>query len=492
MMGKDWIEVELGEVCHTTSGGTPSRKIPEYFSGDIPWVKSGELNYNVIMDTEEHISDDAIANSNARVFPKGTLLIALYGATIGKLAILGIPAATNQAVCGIYQNDILETRFLFYYLFHRRQKLIEQGAGGAQPNISQAILKRLCLLIAPLPEQRTIVSKIEQLFSELDNGIDSLKAAKKKLEIYRQAVLKRAFEGELTKEWRKKQADLPSAGKLLEGIADEWRKFQKSQLHEWKQAIEEWERNGRQGRKPSKPAINTGIKCVSSKASTQKKGKDFWITTTLGQLGIIICGQSPKISEVNTRGEGILYITGPEQWDGKEIKKNKWTLLPKRIAPDGSIFITVKGAGVGKLFPGTRCAIGRDIYAFKPGPFMNYSYVYYALKHSIDEVIMKAQGDIPGLSKNHIMDHCIGLCSKREQDQIVHEIETRLSVCDNILDSIEKGLEKAESLRQSILKKAFEGKLLSEEELAACKLEPDWEPADKLLERIRKQRNGKI
>src|SRR5665647_3409700 len=99
---KDWKWVKLGEVSQTTSGGTPSRREPKYYNGNIPWVKSGELNKGLIKDTEEKISEEALKNSSAKIFPKGTLLIALYGATIGKLAFLGVDAATNQAICGIY------------------------------------------------------------------------------------------------------------------------------------------------------------------------------------------------------------------------------------------------------------------------------------------------------------------------------------------------------------------------------------------------------
>lgn len=155
------------------------------------------------------------------------MLVALYGATIGKLAFLGVDAATNQAVCAIFKNGIFESKFLYYLFFHRKQDLIKEAIGGAQPNISQTILKNLEVTICPLPEQRAIVSKIEQLFSELENGIANLKLAKEQLKVYRQAVLKKAFEGELTKKWREQQTDLPDAGGLLEQIRKEKEKAAK-------------------------------------------------------------------------------------------------------------------------------------------------------------------------------------------------------------------------------------------------------------------------
>lgn len=156
---KDWEVKKLGKVCFTTSGGTPSRKHSKYYQGDIPWVKSGELDKGLITDTEEKISEAAIKNSSAKVFPKGTLLIALYGATTGKLAFLGIDAATNQAVCGIFKSEVVESKFLYHFLFSKRPSLVKQSIGGAQPNISQGILKDLEIPLPRLPNKNALSPK---------------------------------------------------------------------------------------------------------------------------------------------------------------------------------------------------------------------------------------------------------------------------------------------------------------------------------------------
>ena len=180
---------KLGQICETTSGGTPNRKNDAYYCGSIPWVKSGELGKGTIYDTEEKITEEAVKESSAKIFPKGTLLIALYGATIGKLGFLGVPAATNQAVCGIFENEKIDLQFLSYYLFHKRNDLIAQGTGGAQPNISQTILKNLPIPLPPLATQHQIVSRIETLFAELDKAEERLRTAQQQLKTYKQAVL---------------------------------------------------------------------------------------------------------------------------------------------------------------------------------------------------------------------------------------------------------------------------------------------------------------
>ena len=106
-----WRWVKLGDVCQTTSGGTPQRGNSNFYGGRIPWVKSGELNDGLISGTEETITDKGLKNSSAKLFPCGTLLIALYGATVGKLGVLGMEAATNQAVCAIFTSDVVDKDF---------------------------------------------------------------------------------------------------------------------------------------------------------------------------------------------------------------------------------------------------------------------------------------------------------------------------------------------------------------------------------------------
>jgi len=199
-----WIWEPLGNRCKTTSGGTPRRGIQDYFNGSIPWIKSGELNDGVIIESEEKITQLAIERSNAKLFPVGTLLIAMYGATIGKLGILGLEAATNQAVCAIFPPPEILPEYLFWYLRRLRKELIYGSFGGAQPNISQTVIRKIQI---PIPFYKDIEkSKTEQL-----RIVDYLKSISEeivqiqKLSIHdrnlisqlEQSVLAQAFRGEL-------------------------------------------------------------------------------------------------------------------------------------------------------------------------------------------------------------------------------------------------------------------------------------------------------
>lgn len=190
-----WKNKPLGEIAILCSGGTPDKKHSEYYTnGTIPWIRSGELNQNVIFDSELKITELGLQKSSAQIFPAGTLLIAMYGASIGKIARLGIDAATNQAVCGIFENSEVSLDYLYYFLLYKKPDLIKCGIGGAQPNISQTILKKVIVSYpTDIMEQQRIVAHIEELFSQLDSGVETLKKTKQQLEVYRQAVLKEAF-----------------------------------------------------------------------------------------------------------------------------------------------------------------------------------------------------------------------------------------------------------------------------------------------------------
>jgi type I restriction enzyme S subunit len=192
-----WAWFRLGKLFYTTSGGTPTRGNTDYWDGNIPWLKSGELTDGLITkEAEEKITELGHKKSSTNLFPKDTLLIALYGATAGKLGILTYPSTTNQAICGFYANSNIETDYLFYYLWAFRSKILSDSWGQAQPNISQDYLKKYCFALPPHEEQKAIVSKVKQLMA----WCDELEKKIEKRDVYQakmmQAVVKQAFKTE--------------------------------------------------------------------------------------------------------------------------------------------------------------------------------------------------------------------------------------------------------------------------------------------------------
>ena len=165
---ESWVWTTLGEVGTWQSGGTPSRSNKTYYGGNIPWLKTGDLNDGLISDIPESITEEAVANSSAKINPAGSVLIAMYGATIGKLGILTFPATTNQACCACIEFNAITQLYLFYFLLSQRNGFIAKGGGGAQPNISKEIIVNTFIPLPPLSEQQRIVMEIEKWFALID------------------------------------------------------------------------------------------------------------------------------------------------------------------------------------------------------------------------------------------------------------------------------------------------------------------------------------
>lgn len=171
VINSQWDCFELGEICATTSGGTPKSTEQKYYqNGTIRWLKSGEVANGFIYDTEQKITQEGLNNSSAKILPIDTVLVAMYGATAGQVGLLKVESATNQAVCGILPNDKLIPEYLYYLLKAKKDYLISLSTGGAQPNISQTIIKKLRIPVPPLSVQKEIVDEIEAYQKIIDGA----------------------------------------------------------------------------------------------------------------------------------------------------------------------------------------------------------------------------------------------------------------------------------------------------------------------------------
>lgn len=163
-MRKGWEYQKLGEVLETTSGGTPSKSHKEYYvGGTIPWLRSGEVSKGDIYDAELYITEEGLKKSSAKLFPIDTVLIAMYGATVGQVGILKSTMCTNQAICGILPNKDFHPNFLKYVLLANKKNYLKQAIGGAQPNISQQVIKSTYIPIVKFSEQESVVSELDKI-----------------------------------------------------------------------------------------------------------------------------------------------------------------------------------------------------------------------------------------------------------------------------------------------------------------------------------------
>ena len=192
-MKNGWEIKKLGDVCDTGAGGTPLKAHKDYYiGGTIPWLMSGEVSQGEVFEAKNFITEKGLKNSSAKLFPINTVLVAMYGATAGQVGILKFEACTNQAVCGILPNDKTIPEYLFYCFLSKKDELVAQAVGGAQPNISQIKIRNTKIPFPPLPEQKRIVAILNEAFTSIAkakaNAEQNLKNAKELFESYVQGV----------------------------------------------------------------------------------------------------------------------------------------------------------------------------------------------------------------------------------------------------------------------------------------------------------------
>ena len=497
---KDWALEKLGHFAEYEKGKKPKNQfskrnnIFKYPYVDIQAFEKGIFNSYTDGEKCRFCSEDDFLmvwdGSRSGFVGKG--INGVLGSTLMKIDFPGI-----------------ENHFAYYFLKSKYLEINTRPKGTGTPHVDPNLLWNYIFPIAPLPEQRAIVAKIEQLFSDLDNGIANLKKAQEQLKIYRQAVLKKAFVGELTRKWREEQTDLPSAEKLLLQIKEERERHYQKHLDEWKKAVKEWEDKGKAGKKPSRPKKPKELPPLSEEGLNELPklpevwcwGAIEWILSldkkgmTTGPFGTMLKKSEHQeygvpVLGIENIGEGVfkmpnkIFVTKEKAEELSSFEVDADDIIISRSGTIGEICKVP--AGLGKSLISTnliKLALNNTLVDSK-------IFIYLFQGGNVrDQVRNLCKGSTRDFLNQTILSSILfPIQSIQEQHQIVSEIETRLSVCDKLEATITEALQKSEALRQSILKKAFEGKLLNEKELEEARNAPDWEPADKLLERIKTEK----
>ena len=171
---QNWSWTTLGKIGKWQSGSTPNRLNKDYYNGNIPWLKTGDLNDGYITHIPEYITEKALNETSVKLNPTGSVLIAMYGATIGKIGILTFPATTNQACCACEVFKGIDREFIFLFLLSHREEFIKMGGGGAQPNISKEKIINTYIPLPPFTEQQRIINAVNKIFAQLDTIMESL------------------------------------------------------------------------------------------------------------------------------------------------------------------------------------------------------------------------------------------------------------------------------------------------------------------------------
>ena len=465
-----WERTSLGEIATWGSGGTPSRSEPNFYGGSIPWIKSGELNARYVKSTEENITEAAVSGSSAKIFPAGSVAIAMYGATIGKTAILGVDAATNQACAvGAPIEGLTSSEFLYRLLQNEKDAFIEKGKGGAQPNISQAVIKAHEVSLPPLAEQTRIAAKLDELMAQVDTlkaRIDSIPALLKR---FRQSVLAAAVSGRLTEEWR------------TIGVSDNGHVLH----HQIKEAH------------AAEGGHARGNASDPTEEAHDLSPEDLPETWDIAELRDICVPGRPITYGILKPGpeldEGVPYIRVADFPGNKlnmaNIKKTSSEIdeqfrRARLIA--GDLLLSIRGS-VGRLIkiPANLegANITQDTARLSISPLVSADFVYWALLADSTQRRMKnaTRGvAVRGINIGDVRALQIPLPPRAEQTEIVRRVEQLLAFADQLEAKVASAKSRIDHLTQSILAKAFRGELVPQD--------PDDEPASVLLERIKAQR----
>ena len=347
-MPQGWEFIRLSSVFKTTSGGTPDKGHSEYYANPtIPWLRSGELDKQYIIDTELKISQAGIDNSSAKLFPVNTVVVAMYGATVGQVSILHIETTTNQAICGIFPVNGIIPEYLYYFFQAKRIDYLEKAFGSGQPNISQDVIKKTIVPIPPYEEQKRIVNQANVLsflaekFSIHQNRLDQLnESIKDKL---RKSILQEAIQGRLVPQ----DLDEEPAIELLERITEKKAKLLKEGKIKKKDILDSVIFKGEDNKYYEK--VDGKILDISEEISFEIPNSWQWV-----RLGTLFSHNTGKaLNRADTDGIKKKYLTTSNvywnRFDFKEVREMYFTEpeLEKCTVHNGDLLVC-EGGDIGR------------------------------------------------------------------------------------------------------------------------------------------------
>ena len=478
-----WVWTALEEVIQIIDY---RGRTPPYSSEGIPHLRSSNIkNGKIIWNDLKYVTEETYDKYMTRGLPRQGDLLFTTEAPLGEVAFAPnkkFSLAQRIMILRPFE-DIIKPEFLLYQIqagsFQERLRISETGS--VVKGISSRNFKPFPIIIPPLPEQHRIVAKIEELFTKLDAGINELHKAQSQLKRYRQSVLKAAFEGKLTDAWRAEHQDkIEPASVLLERILKERReKWEAEQLEQMKA----------KGKRPKDDRWKAKYKePVATDTSELPELTNGWRWTTVGDIGLVASGQTPKgINDLNLDGEIPFYKISDMNKLGSEkfmqaaeitLDDNQTAKLGIHVRKQGTVIFPKRGGAIATNKKRIlSCPSAYDLNIMGVLPYIVPTDFFYQWLLSIDLAALSDGSNVPQLNHKDIDPLPFPLPPLLEQQAIVSEVESRLTIADEVEKTITAELKRAEQLRQSILKKAFSGELVPQD--------PNDEPASVLLERIK-------
>jgi len=466
-----WTWTTYGQIGEWSGGGTPSKQIESYWiEGEIPWISPKDMKSLLVHGSEDKITDAAIKNSSAKLIPSGSLLFVVRSGILRRtlpIALTSIDVAVNQDLKALTPSDHIFAEYLLYHAlaFNNEIRRSCSKDGTTVESLEFPALKEYPVPIAPLPEQHRIVARIEELFSRLDAGVEALRRAKAQLQRYRQSVLQAAVEGRLTVEWRAAHPEVEPAEELIKQIFEE-RQIKKKHTVVPSPNAE------------SLPKLPNGWEWIKSDLifSFVTSGSRGWAKYYSDTGAIFLRMGNLDHDSISLDLRNIQRVRPPSIAEGIRTRVIPGDILISITADVGMIALVTNDIG--------EAYINQHVCLARPISKINSAYLalYLSSKEGGQKQFLKLQRGATkvGLGLDDIKAVNVPLPPLLEQSQIVTEIERNLSTVDEMYAYIEKCMIQSISLRQSILQRAFQGKLVPQD--------PNDEPASLLLERIKAER----
>lgn len=483
-----WESVSLQNVLlKIVGGGTPSKKIHSYYQGNIPWFSVKDMKSIRPTDSLQHITEDAITESATNLIPANTIVMATRIA-LGKAIKPTIDFTINQDLKALFLPIGMNSNFVLYWIIHNEKKIYDLGSGTTVKGITLETLNNLEFLLPPEKEQIRIVEKLEELLSDLDNGVAELKAAQTKLTQYRQSLLKSAVEGSLTAEWRKQNPATETGEQLLQRILSErLQRWEQQKLAEFKE----------KGKTPPKDWQKKYPEPVKPDASELPGLPEGWVWASVDQLVLESSyGTSVKCDYVS-KNTAVLRIpnVAKKKLDISDLKFSTQDLglSDDKYLKDGDILIVRTNGSISLV---GQTALFRGEFDKK---FYFASYLLRLrpiLTNTLSEWMDSFFGSMPArkwieknasssagqnnISLSTFSTLAVPLPPLEEQKILIRQLGSVFENCNTQLSNNEYGLQQAEAQRKNILKAAFSGQLVPQNS--------NDESASALLEKIKAER----
>ncbi len=484
-----WCWIELQQVARLESGHTPSRKYASYWDGGIPWIgiKDARNHHGRrIFETLQTVSQEGLANSAARLLPAGTVCLSRT-ASVGYVLVMGDSMATSQDFVNWVCSEVVEPEFLMHLLITEKQSLLRFGKGTTHTTIYYPEVKAFHVCLPPKREQRAIVDAIESYLTRLDDAVATLERVQRNLKRYRASVLKAAVEGRLVPTEaelaRAEDRDYEPASVLLERILAERR-------HRWEEA--ELAKMKTKGKPPKndkwKAKYNEPVEPVATELSDLPVG---WCWATVDQLTSRVTSGSRDWKQYYDRGDSVFLMAQNVRPGLLDLSFKQAIDPPPEDSSCGrsqvlldDLLVTIVGANTGdvcrvpielpKHFVCQSVALMRPVEGHT-SKFLS-AFLNSPPGQRVYEEFMYGQGR-PHLSFDNLKETPVPMPPLSEQSRIVESAELSQTVVESLAAQVMEDAHRCRSLRQSILKWAFEGKLVDRH--------PSDEPAMALLERIK-------